>query len=270
MTTVKKTQSKATSKTAAKKAQPLKVDTIKKKETAKKTAVAKKAEPVKKAAAKKVEPVKKVVAKKAEPVKKVVAKKAELVKKVVAKKAEPVKKAVAKKAEPAKKTVVKKESPEKKGVSRPAPKQPESTLGRIKIQPISVDAQTTGPVSITHERPKNVGIDPSGKRRLVVSYSNMKEDVAAAFKEKYPRGYSDYMGDLFKVDKPDGTSFYAITLETETAIYLIKMVVTIDRAEDAQKTLFPDSEGSDDMPTEGETFPDDNTENMSDSDDDLD
>ena len=237
MTTVKKTQSKATSKTAAKKAQPLKVDTIKKKETAKKTAVAKKAEPVKKA---------------------------------VAKKAEPVKKAVAKKAEPVKKTVVKKESPEKKGVSRPAPKQPESTLGRIKIQPISVDAQTTGPVSITHERPKNVGIDPSGKKRLVVSYSNMKEDVAAAFKEKYPKGYSDYMGDLFKVDKPDGTSFYAITLETETAIYLIKMVVTIDRAEDAQKTLFPDSEGSDDMPTEGETFPDDNTENMSDSDDDLD
>jgi len=259
VTTVKKTQSKATSKTAAKKAQPLKVDTIKKKETAKKTAVAKKAEPVKKAAAKKVEPVKKVVAKKAEPVKK-----------AAAKKAEPVKKAVAKKAEPAKKTVVKKESQEKKGVSRPAPKQPESTLGRIKIQPISVDAQTTGPVSITHERPKNVGIDPSGKKRLVVSYSNMKEDVAAAFKEKYPKGYSDYMGDLFKVDKPDGTSFYAITLETETAIYLIKMVVTIDRAEDAQKTLFPDSEGSDDMPTEGETFPDDNTENMSDSDDDLD
>ena len=259
MTTVKKTQSKATSKTAAKKAQPLKVDTIKKKETAKKTAVAKKAEPVKKAAAKKVEPVKKVVAKKAEPVKK-----------AAAKKVEPVKKAVAKKAEPAKKTVVKKESQEKKVVSKPAPKQPESTLGRIKIQPISVDAQTTGPVSITHERPKNVGIDPSGKRRLVVSYSNMKEDVAAAFKEKYPRGYSDYMGDLFKVDKPDGTSFYAITLETETAIYLIKMVVTIDRAEDAQKTLFPDSEGSDDMPTEGETFPDDNTENMSDSDDDLD
>ncbi len=259
MTTVKKTQSKATSKTAAKKAQPLKVDTIKKKETAKKTAVAKKAEPVKKAAAKKAEPVKKAVAKKAEPVKK-----------AVAKKAEPVKKAVAKKAEPVKKTVVKKESQEKNGVSRPAPKQPESTLGRIKIQPISVDAQTTGPVSITHERPKNVGIDPSGKRRLVVSYSNMKEDVAAAFKEKYPRGYSDYMGDLFKVDKPDGTSFYAITLETETAIYLIKMVVTIDRAEDAQKTLFPDTEGSDDMPTEGETFPDDNTENMSDSDDDLD
>lgn len=248
MTTVKKTQSKATSKTAAKKAQPLKVDTIKKKETAKKTAETKKAEPVKKAVAKKVEPVKKAVAKKAEP----------------------VKKAVAKKAEPVKKTVVKKESPEKKDVSRPAPKQPESTLGRIKIQPISVDAQTTGPVSITHERPKNVGIDPSGKRRLVVSYSNMKEDVAAAFKEKYPRGYSDYMGDLFKVDKPDGTSFYAITLETETAIYLIKMVVTIDRAEDAQKTLFPDTEGSDDMPTEGETFPDDNTENMSDSDDDLD
>ena len=78
------------------------------------------------------------------------------------------------------------------------------------------------------------------------------------------------MGDLFKVDKPDGTSFYAITLETEDAVYLIKMVVTIDRAEDALKTLFPDADGGEDIPTEGETFPDDNTENMSDSDDELD
>ena len=99
-------------------------------------------------------------------------------------------------------------------------------------------------------------------------YHHMKEDVAAAFKEKYPKGYSDYMADLFKVDKPDGTSFYAITLETEDALYLIKMVVNVDKAEDAQKSLFPDADSSDDIPTEGETFPDDNTENMSDSDDD--
>ena len=229
MTTVKKTQKKETSKTVAKKAQPVKAA----KATPKKEAP-KKAAPKKEAKA----PVKKAVAK-------------ETVKKTVAKKP------VAKKVEVPKKKVDVKE-----------PKQPESTLDRIKIKPSSVDMQRTAPVSVTTERPKNVGVNPSRKPGKVVSYDNMKEDVAAAFKEKYPKGYSDYMADLFKVDKPDGTSFYAITLETEDALYLIKMVVNVDKAEDAQKSLFPDADSSDDIPTEGETFPDDNTENMSDSDDD--
>ena len=125
---------------------------------------------------------------------------------------------------------------------------------------------------MTNEKPKNVGVPSSisGKKRLVVSYGRMgeREDLEAAFKEKYPRGYSDYMGDLFKVDKPDGSSFYALTVETEDSVYLIKMELKIDNAEDAQKELFPDSDASD-VPTEGETFPDDNTENMSDSDDDI-
>ena len=246
VTTVKKTQKKETSKTVAKKAQPVKAaKATPKKEAPKKAAPKKEVKaPVKKAAAKVT--VKKTVAQK--PVA-AVAKKVE----------EPKKKAPAKK-------VAAKPSPKKVEVKEP--KKPESTLDRIKIKPSTVDVQRTTPVSVTTERPKNVGMDPSGKRRLVVSYDNMKEDVAAAFKEKYPRGYSDYMADLFKVDKPDGTSFYAITLETDDALYLIKMVVTIDRLEDAQKSLFPDADSSDDIPTEGETFPDDNTENMSDSDDD--
>ena len=122
---------------------------------------------------------------------------------------------------------------------------------------------------MTNQKPDNVGVPASirNKKRLLVSYSNMNETLAAAFKEKYPRGYSDYMGDLFKIDKPDGTSFYAISMETEDSVYLIKMVVTIDRAEDALNDLFPDNDG-DEGDIEGETFPDANTENMSDSDED--
>ena len=30
------------------------------------------------------------------------------------------------------------------------------------------------------------------KRRAVVSYENMNDEVAAAFAEKYPKGYADY------------------------------------------------------------------------------
>ncbi|MBR4979892.1 MAG: histone H1-like repetitive region-containing protein, partial [Bacteroidales bacterium] len=234
-----------------------------------KKAVVKKA-PVKKAVVKKA-PVKKAPVKKA-PVKKTPVKKAP-VKKVVAPKAPvkkaPVKKEVEKKVV-AKKPVVKKEVEKKEEVKQPQV-QP-SALNVRKIKPNSVEKQTKSPVMMTNEKPKNVGVPSSisGKKRLVVSYGRMgeREDLEAAFKEKYPRGYSDYMGDLFKVDKPDGTSFYALTVETEDSVYLIKMELKIDNAEDAQKELFPDSDASD-VPTEGETFPDDNTENMSDSDDDI-
>ena len=58
------------------------------------------------------------------------------------------------------------------------------------------------------------------KKRAVVSYENMSKELAAAFAEKYPKGFSDYLPDLIKYDKPDGTCFYAVTLEIPDAIYL--------------------------------------------------
>ena len=41
------------------------------------------------------------------------------------------------------------------------------------------------------------------KKRAVVSYENMSEELAAAFAEKYPKGFSDYLPDLIKYDKPE-------------------------------------------------------------------
>ena len=60
------------------------------------------------------------------------------------------------------------------------------------------------------------------KKRHVVSYEKMplNPELAAAFAEKYPRGFSDYLTDLVKYPKPDGTSFYAVTVEIPDAIYL--------------------------------------------------
>lgn len=51
------------------------------------------------------------------------------------------------------------------------------------------------------------------KKRAVVSYEKMSKELAAAFVEKYPKGFSDYLPDLIKYDKPDGTCFYAVTVE---------------------------------------------------------
>mgnify|MGYP003294498316 FL=1 len=104
------------------------------------------------------------------------------------------------------------------------------------------------------------------KRRAVVSFENMSEELAAAFSEKYPKGYSDYFPDLVKYDKPDGTSFYAVTIEIPDAIYLVKIKVKTDDAEDIERWL--DGEDNDDADgDEGESLPDDNISQYSTDDD---
>ena len=78
---------------------------------------------------------------------------------------------------------------------------------------------------------------PDNKKRHVVSYENMSAELAAVFNEKYPRGYNDYLDDLVKYPKPDGTSFYAVTLEVSDGIYLVKIKVEVDDAEDLERWL---------------------------------
>ena len=107
---------------------------------------------------------------------------------------------------------------------------------------------------------------PNQKKRAVCSYENMSEELAAAFAEKYPKGYSDYFPDLVKYDKPDGTNFYAVTIEIPSAIYLVKIKVKTDVAEDIERWL--DGEDSEDGDgDEGESLPDDNISQYSTDDD---
>ncbi len=104
------------------------------------------------------------------------------------------------------------------------------------------------------------------KKRAVVSYENMSEELAAAFAEKFPKGYSDYFPQLVKYDKPDGTNFYAVTVEIPDAIYLVKIKVKTDDAEDIERWL--DGEyGEDNDGNEGEGLPDDNISQYSTEDD---
>jgi len=112
------------------------------------------------------------------------------------------------------------------------------------------------------------------KKRHVVSYENMSSELAAAFMEKYPKGFSDYLPDLIKYPKPDGTSFYAVTVEIPDAIYLVKIKVKTDDVEDIERWL----EGEEDAENEavaggsadasdasGETLPDDNISQYTDT-----
>ncbi|MCR5017316.1 MAG: hypothetical protein K6A64_00780 [Bacteroidales bacterium] len=107
------------------------------------------------------------------------------------------------------------------------------------------------------------------KKRHVVSFEKMSQhpDLAAAFAEKYPKGFSDYLNDVMKYPKPDGTCFYAVTVEVPDAIYLVKINIKTDDLEDVARWL----EGEEDAENEavagdsadaadsaGETLPDDN------------
>jgi hypothetical protein len=108
---------------------------------------------------------------------------------------------------------------------------------------------------------------PTAKRRAVCSFENMSDELAAAFAEKYPKGYGDYFPDLVKYPKPDGSSFYAVTVETEEAIYLVKIKVKTDDAEDLERWL--DGEDSEESESgDGESLPDDNISQYSSGDDD--
>ena len=104
------------------------------------------------------------------------------------------------------------------------------------------------------------------RKRHVVSYENMSEELAAAFAEKYPKGFNDYLGDLTKYTKPDGTPFYAVTIETPDSIYLVKIKVKTDDLEDIERWLEGEEEAETEQVagtsagsgSEGETLPDDN------------
>lgn len=110
------------------------------------------------------------------------------------------------------------------------------------------------------------------KKRAVVSYENMSEELAAAFAEKYPRGFSDYLPDLIKYDKPDGSCFYAVTVEIPDAIYLVKIKVKTDDADDIERWLDegPDEggEGGEAGEEGGDSLPDDNISQYSSGEDD--
>ncbi len=84
------------------------------------------------------------------------------------------------------------------------------------------------------------------KKRHIVSYENMSKELAEAFAEKYPKGFSDYLPDIVKYTKPDGTPFYAVMVEIPDAIYLVKIKVKIDDADDIERWL----EGEEDAENE--------------------
>lgn len=63
------------------------------------------------------------------------------------------------------------------------------------------------------------------KKKVITHYHNLSAEVLEALREKYPDGH---MHHVFKVTKPNNDFFYAVTVDTEDASYLIKVDVKID------------------------------------------
>lgn len=63
------------------------------------------------------------------------------------------------------------------------------------------------------------------KKRLVVSYQNLTDELLDALKKRYPGGYGDA---VMKISGPQDKVFYAVMLDTPDASYLVKVDVKID------------------------------------------
>ncbi|MDR2449042.1 MAG: hypothetical protein LBD52_03695 [Prevotellaceae bacterium] len=246
--TAKKT--KPAAKTVKKITKPVKIKKLPA-NPAKKAVPKKTAKPVKKAPVK----AKKTTAKKTVPSKVAVVKKP--VKKVA-----PVKK-TKKSAKPVAKTVKSKQIKEPIKAVKTGTKQVQKTVKDVSGQVRKPEGKKAVAVAKQEKTPivapvKKIPVQSGGKRRLVVSYKNLTQDVLDAIKEKYPHGYNDYMADIMKVDKPDGTYFYAITIDLPNVTYLVKIDVKIDTDyEEVEKEIFgggPENTGSDndDFPDTGD------------------
>ena len=118
-------------------------------------------------------------------------------------------------------------------------------------------------------------VEPTVKRKRVVSFENMSPELAEAFNEKYPKGYQDYLADLTKYFKPDGTPFYAVEVDLPEIIYLVKIQVKTDDAEELERWLEGEAEAEDrdvagsDAESGDNTLPDDNISQYGSDDDDA-
>lgn|SRR5574344_527922 len=66
---------------------------------------------------------------------------------------------------------------------------------------------------------------PTTKKRLIINYKNLNEKEKEAFEEAYSEGYTQF---IQKIQKPDGSFLFVVPLETNDAIYMVKVDVRVD------------------------------------------
>lgn len=90
----------------------------------------------------------------------------------------------------------------------------------------------------------------SNKKRVVVKFQNLPEELQDAVKRQYPMGFTDHM---IRIDKGPGDFFYAVMFETEDTSYLVKIDVNVDGQldDDDDKDYYNDDlKGADELADE--------------------
>lgn len=108
------------------------------------------------------------------------------------------------------------------------------------------------------------------KKRHIISYEKMSPELQDVFNRRYPKGFNDYLPELNKYTKPDGTPFYAVMMDDiedmPNDVYLVKIQVETDDADDIERWLEGEEEAENEQvagasagdDSDGNTLPDDN------------
>jgi len=86
------------------------------------------------------------------------------------------------------------------------------------------------------------------KKKVIISYQNLSDELLEIFKEKYPYGYSEH---ITKITKPNNDVIFVVPIETDDATYLVKVNVKVDNKlteEDFDKILFTEVPAVDKIP----------------------
>ena len=90
------------------------------------------------------------------------------------------------------------------------------------------------------------------KKHLIKSYQNLPQEARDMFDAKYGEGYADAAQ---KITKPDGSILYVVPLETEDAVYMVKVNVVVDSKfteEEFDKEILSSSKNGEEMAGESE------------------
>jgi hypothetical protein len=72
---------------------------------------------------------------------------------------------------------------------------------------------------------------PEPKKRVIIDYKNVTQEILGLFAKRYPYGYDDT--DVIKFKNAKGEMVKAVPFETKEAKYLVKVSVEMDRHIDA-------------------------------------
>jgi len=73
------------------------------------------------------------------------------------------------------------------------------------------------------------------RKKLIINYANVSPELMEAIRKKYPLGW---INNTIKVPLAGGAFFFAITIDTEEASYLVKVPVKIDTKSDKDEDFF--------------------------------